>query len=279
MARQSDRSDDDALRAYLRAIARVPRLTPEEEQALGQRIRRSGGTDEEAVRRLVEANLPFVVAYAKKYRGLGLPFIDLIHEGNLGLLEAARRYDPSRGVKFITYAVWWIRQAILQALAGAGRPWVLPARAHAGSDEPDDVEAPGASEAETAADDERESDRLPAWPAPWAVRSLADRLFDEEDSPALEDTLEQAVEPPIEEEVMRRTLRERLEAALGELTERERAVMRLRYGLDGDGEPRTLQQVGTALGLSRERVRQIEARAKEKLRRSKRAAELRGYLN
>ena len=279
MAQRVDRSDDDALRAYLRAIANVPRLTPEEEQALGRRIRESGGTDEEAIRRLVEANLPFVVAYAKRYRGLGVPFIDLIHEGNLGLLEAARRYDPSRGVKFITYAVWWIRQAILQALAGAGRPWVPPARASADEafDEAGALEA-AADEAAPGGDGEDEIDR-PVWPAPWAVRSLADPIFDEEDSPSLEDTLEQAVEPPIEEEVMRRTLRERLEAALGELTERERAVMRLRYGLDGNGEPRTLQEVGAVLGLSRERVRQIEARAKEKLRRSKRGAELRGYLN
>jgi RNA polymerase primary sigma factor len=118
-------SDDaDALKAYLRAIARIPRLTPEEERELGARIKATG--DDAALRHLVEGNLRFVVSYAKRYRGLGVPFLDLIHEGNLGLMEAARRFDPDRNVKFITYAVWWIRQAITHALSGQTRAFTLP---------------------------------------------------------------------------------------------------------------------------------------------------------
>jgi RNA polymerase primary sigma factor len=118
-------SDDaDALKAYLRAIARIPRLTAEEERDLATRIKTTG--DEAALRQLVEGNLRFVVSYAKRYRGLGVPFLDLIHEGNLGLMEAARRFDPDRNVKFITYAVWWIRQAITHALSGQTRAFTLP---------------------------------------------------------------------------------------------------------------------------------------------------------
>src|SRR4051812_19865690 len=118
-------SDDaDSLKAYLQAIARISRLTPAEERELATRIKST--RDEAAVRQLVEGNLRFVVSYAKRYRGLGVPFLDLIHEGNLGLMEAARRFDPDRNVKFISYAVWWIRQAITHALSGQTRAFTLP---------------------------------------------------------------------------------------------------------------------------------------------------------
>src|SRR5687768_12928445 len=116
----------DALQAYLRAISKLPRLTPAQEQELGRRIQRD--QDQEALRRLVEGNLRFVVSYSKRYRGLGVAFLDLIHEGNLGLMEAARRFDPERNVKFITYAVWWIRQAVTHALAMQSRVMSLPQR-------------------------------------------------------------------------------------------------------------------------------------------------------
>src|SRR5215204_4907637 len=114
----------DALQAYLRAIAKLPRLTPEEEQDLGRRIQRDN--DQNALRRLVEGNLRFVVSYAKRYRGLGVSFLDLIHEGNLGLIEAARRFDPGRNVKFITYAVWWIRESMMHVLSDQTRAFSLP---------------------------------------------------------------------------------------------------------------------------------------------------------
>src|ERR1700741_4707471 len=119
-------SESDALQASLRAIARIPRLTPEEERALGRRIREHH--DEDALRRLVEGNLRFVVSYTKRYRGLGVSFLDLIHEGNLGLMEAARRFDPDRNVKFITYAVWWIRESIMHLLSDSARVYSLPTK-------------------------------------------------------------------------------------------------------------------------------------------------------
>ncbi|MGE5814764.1 MAG: sigma-70 family RNA polymerase sigma factor, partial [Acidobacteriota bacterium] len=125
MARRPDLQEDEALRAYLRQIARSPRLTPEAEQELGRRIK-ANPLDEDALRRLVEGNLRFVVHYAKRYRGYGVPFLDLIHEANLGLIEAARRFDPGRKVKFITYAVWWVRQAILHALSEQARVFSIP---------------------------------------------------------------------------------------------------------------------------------------------------------
>src|SRR5262249_13570588 len=117
---------DEALQAYLHALATLPRLTPAEERALGVRIQSAGPDCEDALRRLVEGNLRFVVSYAKRYRGLAVPFLDLIHEGNLGLMEAARRFDPDRNVKFITYAVWWVRQSIAHALSGQTRAFSLP---------------------------------------------------------------------------------------------------------------------------------------------------------
>src|SRR5574338_354611 len=125
MARHPDLQEDQALRAYLRAIAKSPRLSPEEEQELGRRIK-ADPRDEEALRRLVEGNLRFVVHYAKRYRGYGVPCLDLIHAADLGLMEAARRFDPDRNVKFITYAVWWVRQAITHALSGQTRAFTLP---------------------------------------------------------------------------------------------------------------------------------------------------------
>src|SRR4051794_2360825 len=118
------REETDALHAYLRGISKLPRLTAEEERELGRLIK--DHHDEAALRQLVEGNLRFVVSYVKRYRGLGVPFLDLIHEANLGLMEAARRFDPDRNVKFITYAVWWIRQAVTHALSGQTRAFSLP---------------------------------------------------------------------------------------------------------------------------------------------------------
>src|SRR5262252_6321708 len=126
VSRRHAASDDDtrALSAYLREIAKLPRLSVDEERTLGHRIR--DDRDEVAITRLVEANLRFVVSYAKRYRGLGVSFLDLIHGGNLGLIEAARRFDPSRNVKFITYAVWWVRESIMHVLADHTRAFSFP---------------------------------------------------------------------------------------------------------------------------------------------------------
>jgi RNA polymerase primary sigma factor len=239
--------DSGALQAYLRAIARLPRLTPEEERALGDRIQTDA--DPDALRQLIEGNLRFVVSYAKRYRGLGVAFLDLIHEGNLGLIEAARRFDPNRNVKFITYAVWWIRQAIGHALSMQMRAFSLP-------------------------------DKL--WYTATGIDvSLSDRIAIRNgvDGPELGDVLEQDGQLGAEDRLLHRAVVLCVRDALEELGTRERVVVELRYGLDRDGDVRTLQEVGALLNLSRERVRQIESDAKEKLRRSKRAAELRSYLN
>jgi RNA polymerase primary sigma factor len=239
------RRDEDTgtLSAYLREIAKLPRLTVDEERALGARIQQHN--DEDAVARLVEANLRFVVAYAKRYRGHGVSFLDLIHEGNLGLIEAARRFDPSRNVKFITYAVWWIRESMMHVLSDQMRavsfpPKLFPALGHGGEDV-----------------------------------SLSDPVTPgSENTQALQDLLPLDQEP-IEQKLMRRSDARDVAKALRDLDGKEREVVRLRFGF-GDDEPRTLQQIGDRLKLSRERVRQIETMAKAKLRRSHR---LRSHLN
>ena len=278
-------SESDALQAYLRAIARIPRLTPEEERELGRRIRQDD--DQDALRRLVEGNLRFVVSYSKRYRGLGVPFLDLIHEGNLGLMEAARRFDPDRNVKFITYAVWWIRQALTHALSTQTRAFSLPQKVSGAAarltrevaELTDHLERKPTS-SEIAADTEMsEQDVATLMRLGLRDVSLSDRLGAAgDDGPEIADLLE-SPSPPIDDALLRQSLIARVRAALSELDDKEREVVELRFGLDRDGEMRTLQEIGEALHLSRERIRQIEARAKEKLRRSKRANELRSYLN
>ncbi len=285
--RDGDGEPDDSLTAYLRTIAKLPRLTPDEERDLARRVKHDG--DEASLRRLVEGNLRFVVSYAKRYRGLGVPFLDLIHEGNLGLMEAARRFDPERNVKFITYAVWWVRQAITHALSAQTRAFTLPqklsvvaARFTREVSELTEQLDRSPTPREIADDlgiSEGEVDAL--------IRigdrdlSLSDHVpgADEAEGPELGELIQQDSVPPAEELLIHRRLHDGVRGALGELDDKEREIIELRFGLDRDGEPRTLQEVGDVLGLTRERIRQIEARAKEKLRRSKRAGELRSYLN
>ena len=276
----------DALQAYLRAISKLPRLTPEQEQELGRRIQQD--RDQDALRRLVEGNLRFVVSYAKRYRGLGVSFLDLIHEGNLGLMEAARRFDPERNVKFITYAVWWIRQALTHALSTQTRAFSLPQKVSGAAarltrevaELTEQLERPP-TPSEIAADtDMSEADVAALMRLGARDVSLSDRLgaADDEGAPEIGDLIE-SPSSPIEDDLVRQSMIERVRAALTELDDKEREIVELRFGLDRDGEMRTLQEIGEALHLSRERIRQIEARAKEKLRRSKRANELRSYLN
>jgi RNA polymerase primary sigma factor len=248
--RYATSDDGSTLTAYLREIAKLPRLTIDEERALGRRIRED--RDESAITQLVEANLRFVVSYAKRYRGVGVSFLDLIHQGNLGLIEAARRFDPSRNVKFITYAVWWVREAMAHVLAEQTRAFSFPPKLFATMYRP-------RGGADVSLSD------------PVAGRfANGDRS-----SRQLGDLLAQQDAVPVEEALIRRADLDRLAAALADLDGREREVMRLRFGLEDD-EPRTLQQIGDRLNVSRERVRQIESRAKEKLRRS---ARLRSHLN
>jgi len=234
-------SESGTLAAYLREIAKLPRLTVEEERDLGFRIQRD--RDQAALSRLVESNLRFVVSFAKRYRGFGLSFLDLIHEGNLGMIEAARRFDASRNVKFISYAVWWIRQAIMQGLSDQTRAFSFPPKlfpTFGNGVEDISLNEPIGGE---------------------GARERGDTLVEER--------------VLIEEEMIHQADLNQLAGALLELDGKEREVVRLRFGFEDD-EPRTLQEIGDRLRLSRERIRQIEARAKEKLRRS---AKLRSHLN
>jgi len=272
----------ESLKKYLKEIAKFPRITVEEERRLGGLIRRG---DKKALQTLVEANLRFVVSYAKRYRGCGLSFLDLINEGNIGLIEAAKRYDPKKNVKFITYAVWWIRQSVIHALSESSGAFRLPQK------QANLLYRIGKTQASMTL----ELARLPS------NQELAERMditvdevtnllqvsdenislsavIDEEHDFRLSDKLEQTDIPAADLVLLRRAMRSQMRAALYELDEKEGRVVRLRFGLDGDN-PRTLKEIGEMLNLSRERIRQIEVQALDKLRRSARCQMLRGYLN
>jgi RNA polymerase primary sigma factor len=272
----------DSLNAYIRDIAKFKPLTPDQEKELGRRIRQG---DQEAIDRLVEANLRFVVHYAKRYRGLGLSYMDLIHEGSLGLIEAAKRFDPERNVKFISYAVWWVRQAIFHALSEHSRVFRLPQKLSGQVSRLETAREKLKSELERTPTTEElaartqftkdEVERLLL--AAGDDVSLSTAVGDDGNL-ELGDTLEQDSVPSAEVEMIRTSFERRIQDMVGGLDDKEREVIRMRFGLDGD-EPKTLQEIGETMGLSRERIRQIESRAKEKLRRSREAAGLRGYLN
>jgi len=272
----------DSLNAYIREIAKFKPLSGEDERELGRRIQTG---DQEALKRLVEANLRFVVSYTKRYRGLGLSYLDLIHEGNLGLMEAAKRFDPERNVKFISYAVWWVRQAIFHALSEHARVFRLPQKLSGQVSKVEnardrlaaELERPPTTEELAKKTDLSEEQVQALLMASGDDVSLSAAVGDE-GTMELGDTLEQETIPSVELEMIRSSFEERIQAMVSDLEEKEREVIRMRFGLDGE-EPRTLQEIGEALGLSRERIRQIESKAKEKLRRSREAQGLRGYLN
>jgi RNA polymerase primary sigma factor len=272
----------DSLNAYIREISRFRPLPSEQEKELGRRIQQG---DQEALKRLVEANLRFVVSYAKRYRGLGLSFLDLIHEGSLGLMEAAKRFDPERNVKFISYAVWWVRQAIFHALSEHSRVFRLPQKlsgqvskvGNARQRLAVELERPPTTE-ELAEKTELTKQEIEALLLAAGEDVSLSTAVGEDGNMELGDTLEQDTIPSVELELIRSSFEEQIRAMVAELDEKEREVIRMRFGLDGE-EARTLQEIGETLGLSRERIRQIESKAKEKLRRSHRAHELRGALN
>jgi len=272
----------DSLNVYIREIAKFKPLAAEEEKELGRRIQTG---DQEALNRLVEANLRFVVSYSKRYRGLGLSFLDLIHEGNLGLIEAAKRFDPERNVKFISYAVWWVRQAIFHALSEHTRVFRLPQKMSGQVSRVGNARERLATELErppTTQEVARETD-LSEKEVEDLMRMAGDDVslstaMSEDGSIELGDTIEQESVPAVELELIRSSFEKQIQAIVDDLDEKEREVIRMRFGLDGE-EPRTLQEIGESLRLSRERIRQIESKAKEKLRRSREAQGLRGYLN
>jgi RNA polymerase primary sigma factor len=276
-----DALDSRALRRYLDDISRFEPLDESREKALGERIHQG---DEAALQSLVQSNLRFVVSYVKRYQGMGLGLLDLIHEGNLGLIEAARRFDPKRNVKFISYAVWWIRQAVIHALTQSQRIAHVPQKL---SDQILQMKRRVVHlKSELGRDPTREETAARMGLGPQDIEdlemlverdvSLSDSFND--DDMKMEEKLSDDVTPSIEDQIVRRSILGQLRDVLSELEEKEALVLKWRFGLDDD-QPLTLQEIGDRLHLTRERIRQIEQKAMGKLRRSSRLQQLRGYLN
>ena len=273
---------DDPVKVYLKEIGRVPLLTPDEEVDLAVRI--SNG-DEAAKKRLSEANLRLVVSIAKRYLGRGMQFLDLIQEGNLGLIKAVEKFDYTKGFKFSTYATWWIRQAITRAIADQARTIRIPVHMvetinkvkkvssqllHANGREPSAEEV--AEELDMPVDKVREIMRVAQEPV-----SLETPIGEEEAS-HLGDFIPDDDAPAPADAASHTLLKETLSSVLDSLTPREEKVLRLRFGLE-DGRSRTLEEVGKEFNVTRERIRQIEAKALRKLRHPSRSKKLKDFLD
>ncbi|MBW3552387.1 MAG: RNA polymerase sigma factor RpoD/SigA [Gemmatimonadetes bacterium] len=261
--------DQTALDQYLRDVSQHELITPKEEIELGHRAQAG---DEEAVMALARANLRFVISVAKKYQNRGVSLSDLIQEGNVGLVTAARKFDPDQGVKFISYAVWWIRQAILASLANHGRSVRVPL--NRASDLARIFRERERLKQELGRDPNTEEVALAAKLTPEVVEQLQTLnsseirldapIGDSDDSYLVERFIvDEASEP--EEDVEDRMLAEHIDAALETLNPRDAKVLRLYFGLDG-GETHTLEEIGNMLGVTRERVRQLRDRALKRLR-------------
>ncbi len=274
--------DSQSIEKYLQEIGKVEMVTPEEEVELARRIRQG---DQEALERLVSANLRFVVSVAKKYQNLGLPLNDIINEGNLGLVKAAQRFDETRGFKFISYAVWWIRQSIIQAIAENSRLVRLPLnkvgsltkinKAFSALEQEYERE-PTAEELAESLDIGEDEVKTTLSVASRHVSM--DAPFEEGESNSLIDVLENPDAESADAEMeYRYSLSVETERSLSTLTEREREVIKLFYGI-GVENPMTLSDIGEALGLTRERVRQIKDKSISKLRAEARSGALKEYL-
>lgn len=274
-------SIDDPVRMYLKEIGKIPLLSADEETVLAKRMLEG---DPEAKRRLAEANLRLVVSIAKRYVGRGMMFLDLIQEGNLGLIKAVEKFDHNKGYKFSTYATWWIRQAITRAIADQARTIRIPVHMvetinkliresrrllqELGRDpHPEEL----AKELNMSYDKVREIMKIAQEPV-----SLETPIGEEEDS-HLGDFIPDEDAPAPSEAASYMLLKEQLKDVLGTLTSREERVLRLRFGLD-DGRARTLEEVGKEFNVTRERIRQIEAKALRKLRHPSRSKKLKDYL-
>lgn len=273
---------DDPVKVYLKEIGRVPLLTPEEEIDLAIRISKG---DAVAKKRLSEANLRLVVSIAKRYLGRGMQFLDLIQEGNLGLIKAVEKFDYTKGFKFSTYATWWIRQAITRAIADQARTIRIPVHMvetinkvkkvssqllHTNGHEPTADEI--AEELDMPVDKVREIMRVAQEPV-----SLETPIGEEEDS-HLGDFIPDDDAPAPADAASHTLLKEQLSEVLDTLTPREEKVLRLRFGLE-DGRSRTLEEVGREFNVTRERIRQIEAKALRKLRHPSRSKKLKDFLD
>ena len=275
-------SIDDPVRMYLREIGKIPLLTYDEELDLAKRILTG---DEEAKQKLAESNLRLVVSIAKKYVGRGMLFLDLIQEGNMGLIKAVEKFDYTKGYKFSTYATWWIRQAITRAIADQARTIRIPVHMvetinklirtsrhllQKNGREPTPEEI--AEEMEIPVEKVMEIQKIAQDPV-----SLETPIGEEDDS-HLGDFIQDDDSPAPQDSAAYTMLKEQLNDVMGTLTSREAKVLRLRFGLE-DGKARTLEEVGKEFNVTRERIRQIEAKALRKLRHPSRSKKLRDYMN
>jgi len=277
-----DVSMEDPVRMYLKEIGRVKLLSTDEEQILGQRILDG---DLDSKNRLIEANLRLVVSIAKKHVGRGMSFLDLIQEGNLGLIKAADKFDYSRGFKFSTYATWWIRQAVTRAIADQGRTIRIPVHMVEMINKLIRIQRKLVQELgrEPEIEELAESISLPAAKVREIMKisqepiSLEKPIGEEGDSQLGDFILDDEAMSPSEHADIT-MLREHLISAMNTLTKREESVLRLRFGLD-DGRSRTLEEVGKEFDVTRERIRQIQAKALRKIRHPSRSEALKGSLD
>jgi RNA polymerase primary sigma factor len=274
--------DSKNIKLYLQQIAKFSQLTVDQEKELGRLIQKG---DKDALKKMIESNLRFVVSYVKRYKGMGLGFLDLINEGNLGLIEAAKRFDPDRNVKFISYAVWWIRQAVIHALSQYSRIYNIPQKLSDQISEMKKVRSrlkkelgheptreEIANQMKVAQEDIEDLELLGSHNV-----SLSDKYFDD-DSTEIGDKIKDTLSPSVEYEIIKGSIENQIREIIKGLDEKEALVLKLRFGL-ADDKTHTLQEIGDKLNLTRERIRQIEKKAMRKLARSHKLKQLRGYLN
>ena len=283
-AENVDAFADDSVRLYLREIGKIPLLTPEEEAELAQRIVKG---DKKAKDKMVESNMRLVVSIAKRYGGRGLDFLDLIQEGNTGLLRAVEKFDPEKGFKFSTYATWWVRQAITRAIADQARTIRIPVHMVETINKVLRTTRKLTAELNREPTNEEIAKELDMEPEKidYVMRIKQDiasldasvgREGDDEDS-VLGDFVEDEERDSPEDSAANQILKEQLSEIIATLTDREQKIIRLRFGIGG-GRPHTLEEVGNEFDVTRERIRQIEAKALSKLRKNKETKKLHEYL-
>ncbi len=269
----SNDETSDALTMYLKEISKIPVLSPEEEKELGRRIKKG---DKEALKKLVKHNLRFVVSIAKKYRNFGVPFLDLINEGNLGLIKAAKKFDPDKDIKFISYASWWVKQSIIKFLTEQSTPIKIPIKAKSRNRKIEEIINRFKKQLNQDPDKEEimeesglsEKELKNAELAKLSFNSLDQFIDDDKDATLLD--LLSSDESSLEERQIQESLIEDVNKYLSTLPEREQDIIKLRYGLY-DGKPRTLREIGEKYNISKERVRQLENSIMNKLRKKLKA--------
>lgn len=266
---------------FIRKLLQYEPLSPEEEKEIYERLKRG---DKSVIRRLIEGNLRFVVKYASKFKGYGVPFEDLVEEGVLGLIEAAKRFDPNKNVKFLSYAGWWVREAILEAIHRGTRAVDIPKRmmdayfkVQKKAKDLEKLEGKPPSKRELAEELGMDEERLDNLMLIKKTDISLSSSIEEDETLSIESLIPDQEEDVVEK-IFRKRLREKVKEIIESLGEREAKIIKLRYGLE-DGRPRTLEEIGREVGLSKERVRQIEKRALRKLRHNETLKSIKGSLN